>query len=54
MGVDRLAGRPRPVADEELHLAGTFIGSSGGGTRTHNLTVNSRSLCLLSYPGVFN
>src|SRR3954471_15874063 len=32
-------------------------GSSGGGTRTHNLTVNSRSLCLIelprtvSYPG---
>src|SRR5947209_12126100 len=25
--------------------------SSGGGTRTHNLTVNSRSLCRLSYPG---
>ena len=25
--------------------------SSGGGTRTHNLSVNSRSLCRLSYPG---
>ena len=25
---------------------------SGGGTRTHNLAVNSRSLCQLSYPGL--
>jgi hypothetical protein len=25
--------------------------SSGGGTRTHNITVNSRALCQLSYPG---
>ncbi len=24
---------------------------SGGETRTHNLTVNSRLLCRLSYPG---
>src|ERR1700730_5920111 len=28
--------------------------SSGGGTRTHNLTVNSRSLCRLSYPGLWS
>ena len=26
--------------------------SSGGGTRTHNLSVNSRMLCQLSYPGM--
>src|SRR5215208_5853234 len=26
-------------------------GSSGGGTRTHNPSVNSRMLCRLSYPG---
>ena len=26
-------------------------GSSGGGTRTHNLSVNSRALYRLSYPG---
>jgi hypothetical protein len=26
--------------------------SSGGGTRTHNNSVNSRALCLLSYPGM--
>ncbi len=26
-------------------------GSSGGGTRTHNLSLNRRALCQLSYPG---
>jgi hypothetical protein len=28
------------------------ICSSGGGTRTHNLRINSPPLCQLSYPGV--
>src|SRR5579872_106899 len=30
---------------------GTHRESSGGGTRTHNISVNSRTLCQLSYPG---
>jgi hypothetical protein len=35
------------------YLSGRSV-DSGGGTRTHNLTVNSRSLCRLSYPGLCN
>ena len=33
------------------HLGCNQFGSSGGGTRTHNLRINSPPLCRLSYPG---
>src|ERR1700730_5076759 len=39
--------------DESWLVPHSMGASSGGGTRTHNLTVNSRSLCRLSYPGLW-
>src|SRR5436190_11132388 len=40
------------VGDPEDHDAVTCeLMCSGGGTRTHNLRINSPPLCQLSYPG---
>ena len=36
---------------QEFKAASTYPFSSGGGTRTHNLRINSPPLCQLSYPG---
>gem|GEM_PF-5557369 len=41
----REQGRPRET-DPDLHICG-----SGGGARTHDLRINSPTLCQLSYPG---
>ena len=42
----REQGRPRET-DPDLHICG-----SGGGARTHDLRINSPTLCQLSYPGI--
>ena len=38
-------------SEERAQRATCRSGSSGGGTRTHNLRINSPPLCRLSYPG---
>ena len=43
----RPSGYEPPALTTELQA---LMESSGGGTRTHNLPVNSRMLCRLSYP----
>ena len=45
----RRAGR---AAGAELSRCIRLTQSSGGGTRTHNPSINSRMLCQLSYPGL--
>ncbi len=49
----RWGSNPRPSDYESPALTTelqALMESSGGGTRTHNLPVNSRMLCRLSYP----
>src|SRR5262249_10930696 len=45
-----------PVGQRREALGDQVVGEgwhgSGGGTRTHNNSVNSRALCRLSYPGM--
>ena len=57
-----MAGRASyrlPGSEADLEIGGNpsrgicRAGSSGGGTRTHNTSVNSRVLCQLSYPGIW-
>ena len=47
-------GRHDPIVD--LGGANVRVGramnGSGGGTRTHNILINSQALCQLSYPGM--
>ena len=40
------------VAEQHDTVLYLRVCSSGGGTRTHNLRINSPPLCQLSYPGV--
>ena len=50
----RPAGAPGAGGGSDLTEGpawGRALKSSGGGTRTHNPSVNSRMLCRLSYPG---
>jgi hypothetical protein len=59
----RVRSVPKPPRDHRgTHLVGALVRppetafylqlcSSGGGTRTHNLRINSPPLCQLSYPG---
>ena len=41
----------RPASDRPKPPLSRGFGGSGGGTRTHNLRINSPALCQLSYPG---
>src|SRR5438309_4480611 len=50
MRATRAAAR-YPSTTAPAFLAQLVPTSSGGGTRTHNLDVNSVALCQLSYPG---
>lgn len=46
-------GGPSRPQDGEGHLTAA-LWNSGGGTRTHNDSINSRAFCRLNYPRMVN